>query len=468
MLNNSGARLFDELTTAMQLEDSPGGKPRAAALYAELARKGNTAAAHNLARMNLLAGDPVNAAALFRQVIKIDPHRDSKQQLAFCLTEMGQTKEALEIFREIEDWQNLCFYSLHTEGDHSEVHRQWGETYAHPPYRDPHSLDKRGPLRIGYLCPESTTVYPFLMPVLTNHSERVQPYLYSDQGNASPWRARLLATGYPLRDCFGKVDDEVAQLIAADDLDVLIDLRVARQGVMARHLAPLQCSWIGYPHWSGIAGVQLLEDLWAWEPDANAPEVSPAPAEVNGYVTFGHLNRACKITATMAEVWAAILGAVSHSKLVVLAAGGERNTELRSFLEANGIAGDRLKLIANMSHAKYLEAYSSVDISLDSFPYNGTTTTMDALWQGVPVVSLAGERYVSRVGSTLLNQAGLSQLVAHTPNEYLMIAVNLARDVQGLAAMRAGLRQMIARSSLVDGKATAAELEAKIVWLRTH
>jgi predicted O-linked N-acetylglucosamine transferase (SPINDLY family) len=197
-------------------------------------------------------------------------------------------------------------------------------------------------------------------------------------------------------------------------------------------------------------------------PPQTRVEVDPPPLTANGYVTFGCFNNVAKVTPDVVAVWAQILRAVPGSRLR-LKWGALKSAELRerymATFAAHGVPSDRLEMESRSSHADYLRSYGGVDIALDPFPYNGGTTTIDALWMGVPVVSLAGDHFVSRMGLTHLSAVGLADLAAHSEREYVDLAVSLARDASRLRTLRCNLRDRLETSALCDAPRFTMSLE---------
>ena len=190
------------------------------------------------------------------------------------------------------------------------------------------------------------------------------------------------------------------------------------------------------------------------------------PAQTNGWLTFGSLNNFCKINPGVLKLWAQVLGAVKDSRLVLLSAMGSHRQRMIEVLEQEGVRGDRVEFVERCSREAYLELYRRLDIVLDPFPYNGHTTSLDALWMGVPVVSLAGQRAVSRAGLSQLSNLSLRELVAFSEDEYVEIAARLARDPPRLAELRRTLRTRMEASVLMDAQRFTRGVEAayRTMW----
>ncbi|MBS4097548.1 MAG: hypothetical protein KGZ83_12020, partial [Sulfuricella sp.] len=266
---------------------------------------------------------------------------------------------------------------------------------------------------------------------------------------------------------------------------ILVDLAGhtagGRLGIFARRPAPLQMTWLGYLNSSGLAQMdyrisdaladppgaeryhtekllRLPHAAWCYRPPADAPEPGEVPSAASGRVTFGAFNNFAKTTPEMLALWARILAALPGSRLLVLAK--DTGVAQRAFA-AQGVAAERLDIRPTCSFGEYLALHREVDIVLDSYPYNGATTTCHALWMGIPVVSLSGTYPpASRSGASLLATLGLDELCAATPDDYVAIAVRLAQDVERRRELRKNLREQMRRSPLADAARFTAALEA--------
>jgi predicted O-linked N-acetylglucosamine transferase (SPINDLY family) len=291
-------------------------------------------------------------------------------------------------------------------------------------------------------------------------------------------------------------DEAVEQRIREDRVDVLVDLTLHmaqnRLLVFARKPAPVQVTFAGYPGTTGLSAIdyrltdpyldppdfddhcyaeeslRLADTFWCYDPPSGEPAVNPLPALEKGYVTFGCLNNFCKINPVVLKLWAQVLKAVERSQIMVLAAEGSHRRQTLDLLGREGIASDRVTFVARQSGRKYLELYHRIDMGLDTFPYNGHTTSLDSFWMGVPVVSLAGQTAVGRGGLSILSNLGLTELAAHDCERYIGIAVDLANNRPRLAELRATLRQRLQDSPLMDAPRFARNVEAayRAMWQR--
>jgi len=359
--------------------------------------------------------------------------------------------------------------------------------------RMPEATERR--LRIGYVSPDlrKHSVAYFIEPVLARHDRaRHEIYCYAEVPKAKQddTSARLKTLCDHWVDACGLSDRALAERIRLDGIDILVDLagHTAHNRIMAfaYRPAPVQISYIGYANTTGLPAMDYrITDQWAdppgqeryhteqlvrlphgflcYLPPANAPPVADAPAARAGFVTFGSFNIISKTTPEVVALWARLMHAVPNSRLVMknrsTRDAATRERYYAQFQE-HGIARERIDLIAWLhEHDAHLGLYSRIDIGLDTFPYNGTTTTCEALWMGVPVIALAGNRHAARVGMSLLTRIGLTELIADSPDDYIRIAQRLSRNPQLLSELRHGLRARIQSSTLGDAAAFTRELE---------
>lgn len=300
---------------------------------------------------------------------------------------------------------------------------------------------------------------------------------------------RLRGLGHQWRDTARMGNDEIERLIREQDrIDILVDLRGHGAGnrlmLFARKPAPVQVTMVGYFDSTGLPAmdwritdgamdppgetewchterlIRLPQTCRCYSPDRSAPEVAP-PALHRGHVTFGSLNKTVKVTPPCARLWARVLDAVPGSQLLLRVASADAAHGMRRRLAEMGLPADRLDLVEpTRGRREYLERFAQIDIALDTFPFNGITTTGDGLWMGVPAVSLAGGTSVSRAGRSILRAAGLPGLATDTRDAFVAAAVSLARDPQGLRELRVNLRGRLSASPLLDGRGLTARIEA--------
>ena len=313
------------------------------------------------------------------------------------------------------------------------------------------------------------------------------------QGSADVWREVAHLS-----------DTELADLIRADGIDVLLDLNmhmsIPRLRTFAGRPAPVQLCWGAYPGTTGLthmdyrltdrhldppgaplpyteASIVLPDTFWCYDPLTDQPEVSPLPAVTRGQICFGNLNGFWKLNQQTAALWSKVLHAVEGSTLALLSAGwmvGPRDgvaaaeRRVASFFEQEGVAAERVRFLTRAPRLEYFDYYQSIDVCLDSLPYGGHTTSLDALWMGVPTVSLRGHSIVGRACDTFANNLGLPELVTTTEAEFVAQAVAMVADLDALSRLRQGLRARMQASRLMDGPRFARNMEAayRAAWQR--
>jgi predicted O-linked N-acetylglucosamine transferase (SPINDLY family) len=376
-------------------------------------------------------------------------------------------------------------------------HLQWRRVHADPlrPLIRAHSND-RDPdrrLRVGYVSPEfrEHVVGQYAMPLLANHDHaNFEIYLYSDVTLPDALTARFRGCADVWREVAGASDAQLAGLIRQDRIDVLIDLCCHLKGsrllTFAQKPAPVQAGWLSYPSTSGLDTIDhritdpLLDPQGMYDADYteksayldgsywcyDAPretaqtQITPLPLQANGYVTFGCLNNFCKVNDVILSMWAEVMNVLPTSRLILLSdPGAHRDRTLATFAKL-GVEPARIEFVGRQKFGKYMQLYGRIDVMLDTFPYNGHTTSLDALWMGVPVVSIAGATCASRGGRSILGNVGLLELVADSPRRFVDIAIKLAQDPPRLAELRATLRERLRASKLCDAVGFARNMES--------
>ena len=286
----------------------------------------------------------------------------------------------------------------------------------------------------------------------------------------------------------GSSDQQVAEQIREDGIDILVDLALHtadnRLLVLARKPAPVQITCTGYPGTTGLTAidcrlsdpyldpvdadesvysektVRLANTFWCYDPRENADlEVNSLPCLDGQDFTFGCLNNFCKINPPMLAIWAEVLKQIKYSRLLLLAPVGSHRAATAQKLGDLGVDPARISFLDHRPRREYLRAYHQIDLGLDTLPYNGHTTSLDALWMGVPVVTLVGSTVVGRAGWSQLSNLGLTELAGRDSKQFVKIAVELALDRPRLAQLRSSLRQRMARSPLMDTKRYARDVE---------
>ncbi len=336
-----------------------------------------------------------------------------------------------------------------------------------------------------------------MFPLLSQHDhERFEIICYSDAARPDDWTNRLLR--YADRSCSvaGASDAALVERIREDRIDVLVDLTMHmaqnRLSAFARRAAPIQVCWLAYPGTTGLgtmdyrvtdryleppggeAGVYAEQSLplpdtfWCYHPITGGESVGPLPARRRGHMSFGSLNNLLKVSDATLALWARVLREVPASTFTLLAPVGDARDRTLGTFEAHGVDRGRVEFVEYQRREAYLATYRSIDVCLDTFPYNGHTTSLDAFWMGVPVVTLVGSTIVGRAGLCQAMNLGLPELVARSPDEYVKIAVEWSKDLERLGDLRAGLRARMESSPLMDAPAFARNLEAayRSVWQR--
>src|SRR5262245_1688585 len=373
-------------------------------------------------------------------------------------------------------------------------HRAWARQHAEAlgPQLAPHA-NSRHParrLRIGYVSPNfgNHCQALFTFPLFSSHDRQsVEVFCYSCRMRPDETTERLQSLADTWRDIVGLSDERAAEVIREDRIDILVDLTMHMAGGrplrFARQPAPVQVCWLAYPGTTGLPtidyrltdpyldppglfdafyseqSVRLPETFWCYDPLTQGPGVSELPALSSGQVTFGCLNNFCKINDGVLRLWARVLKDVERSRLVLLAPQGSARQRTLDVMQQQGIAEDRVSFADFRPRLDYLAQYHQIDIGLDTFPYNGHTTSLDALWMGVPVVTLVGETVVGRAGLSQLTNLGLTELVATTPEQFVQIVAELTCNLGHLAALRHSLRQRMKESALMDAPRFARNIE---------
>ena len=486
------------------------GQPsRAEVWYKKILKHGPDNAAYNeLAIICRLQGRLSEAIQYRRKALQAYPDDAGPcNNLARDLLQAGKIQEGFDLLRKSvqmapnhPDIRSNFLNHLHHLSDLDprllfDEHKQWGRIHAPPSlaglsHDNPADPDRR--LRVGYISPDFRihSVAYFFEPLLDAHDHQtVEVYGYGNVALPDQMTQRLEHKFDHYRNIRGMGDETVARIIEQDQLDILVDLAGHSDGnrllVLARKPAPIQVTYLGYPDTTGMQAVDyrltdsladlpqsqkfhteklifLPQGFLCYRPADFAPPVAPLPAARKGYITFGSFNNSCKINPSIMALWAQILKANTDSRLLLkFRAGadqGVRDNYFRCF-EGLGIHRDRVNICGFKPAVEHLQLYGQVDIALDTYPYNGTTTTCDALWMGVPVISLVGQCHVSRVGLSILNSVGLEFFAASTSEEYVARAVALAAKPNALVEIRDSMRRRMLAGKLCDAKGFTRSLE---------
>lgn len=444
------------------------------------------------------------AISCFENAIRLDPRlAEAHVNLGNVLLAQGRIKDAFGSYRrglsikpEFAEGHSAFLFALHYDPalkpeTIAAEHREWGKRHAAHLAPARNSFRRHSSrIRVGYVSPDFRrhSVSYFALPVIEAHDPaHFEIFCYSDVKSPDEMTARFQKHSH-WRNTTAWNDEQLAAQIRKDEIDILIDLAGHTSGnrllVFARKPAPIQMTWLGYPNTTGLEAIDYrITDSWAdpeglteslhtehllrlpagflcYQPDPAAP----LPEFKDKPFTFGCFNNFAKINPPLLSLWSRILQRVPGSMLMLKnkALGDPHTRELFTsrLLEA-GIDPQRVRLEGFRSkHFHHLAAYHEVDIALDTFPYHGTTTTCEALWMGVPVLTLEGRTHVSRVGVSLLKRCRLDQeWIAATPDEYVDRAVKMAADRAYLRSLRFGLREHIQAAGLTDARTFTRHLE---------
>ncbi|MGA2440214.1 MAG: tetratricopeptide repeat protein [Tepidisphaeraceae bacterium] len=468
--------------------------------------KPDFAEAHNNLGSALWEKRQLDAAiASYERAIQLKPDcGQAYNNLGNALVDKGQIDKAIGCYQAAIDLSpddpvpdsNLV-YTLYfrpgtTNAELLGQSRRWAKRRAEPlkPLTGAHHID-RDPnrrLRIGYVSPDfrgSHCQSFFTVPLLGSHDRgKFEIFCYADVPRPDGVTQRLRQLSDAWRSTVGLNDQRVAELIRADRIDILVDLTMhmahGRPLVFARKPAPIQAAWLAYPGTTGLdtmdyrltdpyldppgtndefyseQSIRLPHTFWCYDP-LSREVVGDLPTVRNGYVTFGCLNNFCKVNDGVMALWSRVLASMPGARLVLLSPVGDHRARV---LEKLGVEGARVEFVAHQPRELYLRTYHRIDVVLDTFPYNGHTTTLDSLWMGVPVVTLVGDTVVGRAGLSILCNAGLPELVARDGNEFVRCAVGLASDPARLGRLRECLRARLLGSPLMDAKGFTAAIES--------
>lgn len=465
-------------------------------------------ALHALGVINYRVGNGEAALELIGRAVTIKPgFADAHNNLGNILKDYGRVREAIASYKRAlaakPDFvmaHSNCLLAMHYLPDTTNEEAYlaavaWGKQHcAAIPHRFFHGndADPDRPLRIGYVSADFRRhpVWYFSEALFSNYDRNAfEIFCYSNSAKNDDVTNKLQGFVGHWRDIYGISDDKAAEIIHNDAVDILVDLSGHSSGhrllIFASRPAPVQLTWLGYFGTTGMAAMDYVisdattvppgEELWFTEkvirlsetrlcytPPEYAPPIKPLPAAKRGYVTFGSFNNLAKITPEVVELWSMVLHAVAGSRLILkwlpLNDDFVRNCYLRQFA-AQGIEADRIELRGWSAHGDMLNEYGDVDIALDPFPFSGGLTSCEALWMGVPVITMPGDQPISRQTTGFLTTTGLTGLIAENAGRYVAIAAGYAKDLDRLAQLRKDLRMRAAASPLCNGKRFSADME---------
>lgn len=423
-----------------------------------------SAALNNLGSAYLKLGDFEQGLAYFEQALSAQPgQEDAVTNLLMSANYREETRAG------VLDRCRRAAATLSAEG-----------VYAHTWNHRDRGLTR--PLRIGYVSPDFRrhSVAYFVEPILAHHDrDAFTVYCYYNHRFCDEVTERIKLHTDGWRDIAYSDDEAVAAMIADDRIDVLVDLAGRtnghRLGVFNKKPAPVQVTYLGYPTVTAIPAIDYRitdsqvdsnDERWldteqplrmpasyfCYRPDAGAPDIAPPPVLSRDYITFACFNNFVKVSPVTMAAWANILGSVPHSRLLLKAqAYADESVRQRvlGVFEQSGIRRERIELLSvTRTVEEHLAHYQDVDIALDTYPYNGATTTCEALWMGVPVITWRGETHAARMGASILTALGMTMFIAHSRDQYVATAVRIAANPRELAPLRVALRGLLKRSPL--------------------
>jgi protein O-GlcNAc transferase len=475
---------------------------------------------NNLGRLLQAKDQPGEAQDCFDTAIRLQPDfAEAHSNLGNLCKEQGELAEAVACYRRAVALRpdssaihsnlllTLHYLSGVSAADLAHEHRLWADRHVKPLMgeRRPHTNDRRPDrrLRVGYVSPDfrEHAIARFIRPLLAQHDpEQVEVFAYSDVVHADDVTAHLRGLVPEWRDISALNDAQLAAQVRNDGIDILVDLaaHTARNRLLmfARKPAPVQVTYLAYCSTTGVdaidyrftdrfldppsqdpvvyqeQSVHLPDCYWCYSAPDLPPQRLPGTQRVGDTPTFGSLNNFAKVTDETLRVWSALLRAAPEADLVLHAREGRHRERVARRLGDQGIAASRLRFVGKQPFEQYLATYQQIDVGLDPLPFTGGTTTCDALWMGVPVVTMTGDTAVSRGGLTLLSNAGLGHLAAGPGREgearYVQIATDLLRDADQRATLRRTLRRQLQSSSVMDAARFARNVESayRSIWQR--
>lgn len=455
----------------------------------------------NLGNTYFHLGNLTDAIRYYEKAIEHRPgYKEGYNNLGNALLNQARVDEAIECYKKADAPSNqlmvLNYSDTQTPESVFEQHRAWAaklETKT-PEISNFHDKSPDRKLRIGYVSPDfrKHVVATFFEPILQFHNqEKFEIFCYDNQPRSDKVTEKLKNLGGKWRRIINLSDLEVVKLIREDQIDILIDLtgHMAnnRLPLFALKPAPIQMTYLGYPHSTGLQTIdyrisdvhadpegmtecfhsekllRFKQTAWCFQPPSNLPEVVNPPSLETGRITFGSFNNSIKISPLLIEIWSKLLHQIPSSRLLLksrhLGDNGLKEYFYQHFSK-HGISSDRVELFPwEPTTEQHFASYQKIDIALDTFPYHGTTTTCEALWMGVPVITLAGKTHASRVGVSLLSNLNLSELVADSAADYIRIALELTKNPQKLKTLRIGMRERMKASPLLNAGCFAQDLE---------
>jgi tetratricopeptide (TPR) repeat protein len=437
------------------------------------------AAQFNLGLTLYEAGEIQQAETRLRAAIALDPGLQAAHSALLCLYAFTQNRDSARVLAE---------------------HREWAGKFADPitavapGHKNDLSLERR--LTIGYVSADfkEHSIARFIDPIFSNHDRsRFRIIGYDNWARSDETTLRLREQADIWRKIDQLNDDEVAQLVRADGVDILVDLSGHTTGhrllMFARKPAPVQASWLGYMCTTGMSAMDwhitdayldppgsgerryverlaYVDSAAAFAPHPDSPPVGTLPSLTTGFIRFGSFNNYAKIGDPVIALWARLLAELPDARILLVLLGGDEpdvQTSVRARFErlatVQGISR-RVEIIGRRGLKEFLHLFHRVDIALDPFPCSGGTTSLHSLWMGVPLVALEGNAELARGTSSMLLACGYGDLVAHDEKEYFQLNIKLARNTRRLADIRESLRERMSGMALFDGAGVTRSLES--------
>lgn len=467
----------------------------------------------NLAILYWMNNHVNEAMLLMQQAMELSPDRaDIYQVFSASLLKAGQHKECHEFFQKaiVLAPENPVIYSsylnslncsdLLTQPEWFAEHRKYNQIVvakAKPFLTHDNLADPTRRLRVGYVSADLRhhSVASFFEPLIANHNrEKFEIFCYYNNHAKDAVTDRIKSMADHWCDCILLTDEELVAKIRADKIDLLVDLTGhtadSRLPVFAWKPAPVQFTWLGYGPTTGVKAIDyifvdhhyvanddeaqyfvekpvFLQNYRVFQMPADLP-VKPLPALHNGYVTFGSFNSFVKVSHSLLSLWADILNRVPDSRLSIIIESVETTRSVKEYFLSRGIAEERLMLFNKLRYDHFLQLHYYVDIALDTYPFNGFTTSFNGLWMGVPMLTLRGQRMASKTGGGMLTPLGLQEFIANSAEEYVEKACQWASRLPQLAEIRNDLRGRMQKSTLMDNVSFACDFEniLRDCWVR--
>ena len=469
----------------------------------------------NVSLIKMLLGDIKYAESMLLSRNKACPKEyNTLLNLGYCYEQQGLIDLAIDYYKQAastEDKRRLNALS----GQLFLRHYQWNTTAEtlyrhHCTFSDQvekknvcqfsiETYRKQPKINIGYVSPDfgNHPVGQFIYPILKNHNSTLfNVYCFSNTEQMDSMSDKIKDAVFKWIDIRSLSNDAICEIIQKEQIHILVDLAGHTKNnsieIFAMKPAPVQVNYLGYPGTTGISQIDYrITDRWAdppgegkyyaeqlvrmphcflcYQPDPQIPQVANLPSEKNGWITFGSFNRLPKLTDTIMEIWTQILKRLNKSRLLLKTKAfkvPEIQERIKTFFINRGVESNRLILLPySPTKSQHFSLYKQMDIALDTYPYHGTTTTCEALWMGVPVVTLQGKAHVSRASVSILKNVGLQDCIATGPEDYINKAIQMASDIPLLSQIRQRLRSIVHCSSLCQIQAYMSDLEQMYLWM---